>query len=221
MARGTGYREARRSAQCSPTTASPNQRGRVSNPDFSGSYPPDPAEPGRWDRSRDGQRGERYGDGRRARGTRDAGDRGYRERDYEWDRGAGADPAYARADRPRADRPRGGNSRAAGGRDGASRADQGWADQRGADQRGADQGGADQRGAGRPWADEHRADQGRASQSRASQGWEDQDRGDQAGAGQGRPARGRRRVTRDAGQGRRGTGAAGAASGMSAKDRLV
>src|SRR6202034_4384380 len=113
MARPTGYREARRSAQCSPTTASPNQRGRVSNPDFSGSYPPDPAEPGRWGRSRDGQRGERSGDGRPARGTRDAGDGGYRRgRDYEWDRGAGADPAYARADGPRADSPRADNSRA-------------------------------------------------------------------------------------------------------------
>src|ERR1700722_19870722 len=109
MARATGYREARRSAKCSPTTASPNQRGRVSNPDFSGSYPPDPAEPGRWSRPRDGQRGVRNGDGRRARGTRDAGDGGYRrDRDYEWDRGAGADPAYARADNPRADNPRAG-----------------------------------------------------------------------------------------------------------------
>jgi membrane peptidoglycan carboxypeptidase len=98
----------------------------VSNPDFSGSYPPDPAEPGRWGRSRDGQRAERYGDGRGARGTRDAGDGGYwRDRDYEWDRGAGADPAYARADRPRADSPRAGNSGAAGGRSGSGRGDQG------------------------------------------------------------------------------------------------
>ena len=64
----------------------------MSNPDFSGSYPPEPAEPGRWGGSRDGQRGERSGDGRHGRGTRDAGERGYRQgRDYEWDRGA-ADP---------------------------------------------------------------------------------------------------------------------------------
>jgi membrane peptidoglycan carboxypeptidase len=190
----------------------------VSNPDFSGSYPPDPAEPGRWGRSRDGQRGERYGDGHRARGTRDAGDDGYRrDRDYEWDRGAGADPGYARADRPRADRPRAGHSRAAGGRNSGSRADQRWADQPGADQPGADQPGADQQ-----WAGEHRADQGRASQSRASQGWEDQGRADQAGADQGRQARGGRRAARDAGQGRRGAaGAARDASGMTAKDRLV
>src|SRR5882672_10202809 len=122
MARATGYREARRSVRCSPTTASPNQRGRVSNPDFSGSYPPDPAEPGRGGGSRDAQRGERYGGGgRRARGGRDAADRGYRERDYEWDRGAGADPGYARADGargggPRADGAGAGNGRAAGGR---------------------------------------------------------------------------------------------------------
>jgi membrane peptidoglycan carboxypeptidase len=88
----------------------------VSNPDFSGSYPPDPAEPGRWGGSRDAQRGERYGDGRRARATRDAGDRGYRrERDYEWDRTAGADPGYARADDPRADDPRAGSTRNGGG----------------------------------------------------------------------------------------------------------
>ncbi|HWG60522.1 MAG TPA: transglycosylase domain-containing protein [Streptosporangiaceae bacterium] len=175
----------------------------MSNPDFSGSYPPDPAEPGRWSRSRDGQRGERYGDGGRARGTQDAGDGGYRrDRDYEWDRGAGADPAYARADRPRADSPRAGNRRAVGGRNGGSRADQRGADQRGADQQRADQG----------WAS-----QSRASQSRASQSWEDQGRADQ-----GRPARGSRRAARDAGRGRRGTAGAGrAASGMSAKDRLV
>ena len=64
----------------------------MSNPDFPGSYPPDPAEPGRWAPSRDGQRAERYGDSRRARGTRDAEDRGYRrERDYEWDRNGGGD----------------------------------------------------------------------------------------------------------------------------------
>ncbi|MGO9219105.1 MAG: hypothetical protein ACLP5E_15285, partial [Streptosporangiaceae bacterium] len=64
----------------------------MSNPDFSGSYPPDPAERGRWDGSGDGQRGERYGDGRRAPGTQDAAGRGYRRgRDYEWDRG-GSDP---------------------------------------------------------------------------------------------------------------------------------
>ncbi len=69
----------------------------MSNPDFSGSYPPDPAEPGRRGGSRDGAR---YGDGRRARGTRDAASGGYRqERDYEWDRGAGADPGYARGAR--------------------------------------------------------------------------------------------------------------------------
>src|SRR3984885_11723535 len=139
MARATGYREARRSAQCSPTPASPNQRRRVRNPALSGSSPPDPAEPGRWGRSRDGQRGERYGDGR-ARGTRDAGGDGYRrDRDYEWDRGAGADPGYARADRPRAERPRAGHSRAAGGRNGGSRADERWAAQRGPDQGGAAQ----------------------------------------------------------------------------------
>ena len=88
----------------------------MSNPDFSGSYPPEPAEPGRWGGSRDGQRGERYGDGRHGRGTRDAGERGYRQgRDYEWDRGA-ADPGYARAGgharlRPA---PSGARSRAAG-----------------------------------------------------------------------------------------------------------
>src|ERR1700722_1119448 len=173
MARATGYREARRSAQCSPTTASPNQRGRVSNQTFPVPNRPIPLEPGRWGRSRDGQRGERYGDGR-ARGTRDAGDDGYRrDRDYEWDRGAGADPGYARADRPRAERPRAGHSRAAGGRNGGSRADQRWADQPGADQRGADQRSADQ-----PWAGEHRAVQSRATQSWAGQGWENQGRAD-------------------------------------------
>ena len=87
----------------------------MSNPDFSGSYPPDPAEPGRRGGSRDGAR---YGDGRRARGTRDAASGGYRqERDYEWDRGAGADPGYARgarADGSRADGSRADGSRAAG-----------------------------------------------------------------------------------------------------------
>src|SRR6266851_9791997 len=161
MARDTGYREARRSAQCSPTTASPNQRGRVSNPDFSGSYPPDPAEPGRWSGSRDGQRGDGYGGGRRARGTRDAGDRGYRrERDYEWDRGGGADPAYDRGDSPhgdygRADRGRAGGGRDGGSRDGGSRDGQGWADRSRADQGREDQG----------WAGPGRAeDQGRAAQ---------------------------------------------------------
>ncbi len=98
----------------------------MSNPDFSGSYPPDPAEPGRWGGSRDGGR---YGDSRRARGTRDAGGRGYRqERDYEWDRGAGADPGYARgarADGSRADGSRADSSRAPAGQD--------WAGQGGAD----------------------------------------------------------------------------------------
>ncbi|MGI8447510.1 MAG: hypothetical protein ACR2MP_10105, partial [Streptosporangiaceae bacterium] len=111
----------------------------MSNPDFSGSYPPDPAEPGRWDGSRDRQRGEGYGDSRRARGTRDAGDRSYRrERDYEWDRGAGADPGYARADNanPPAD-----NGRRHGGRPAhQDPADQGRADQGRADQGRADQG---------------------------------------------------------------------------------
>src|SRR6266436_5082042 len=117
MARATGYREARRSVRCSSTTASPNQRGRVSNPDFSGSYPPDPAEPGRWSGSRDGQRGDGYGGGRRARGTRDAGDRG-----------GGADPAYDRGDSPRGNYGRADRGRAGGGRDGGSRDGQGWAD---------------------------------------------------------------------------------------------
>jgi membrane peptidoglycan carboxypeptidase len=179
----------------------------VSNPDFSGSYPPDPAEPGRWGGSRDGQRGEPYGGGRRARGGRDAGDRGSRERDYEWDRGAGADPGYARADGARGDGARtdgarAGNGRAAGGRNGSGRADQRWADQQRADQQ--------------------RADQGRASQGRASQSWADQDRADQARADQGRPARGSRRAARGAGKGRRGAAAADrAASGMSTKDRLA
>ncbi|HEY8044035.1 MAG TPA: hypothetical protein VIF35_07215, partial [Streptosporangiaceae bacterium] len=69
----------------------------MSNPDFSGSYPPDPAEPGRWGGSRDSARS---GDGRRAHGSRDAAGRGSRPgRDYEWDRGAGSDPGYARGAR--------------------------------------------------------------------------------------------------------------------------
>jgi len=97
----------------------------VSNPDFPGSYPPDPAEPGRWAPSRDGQRGERYGDGRRARGTRDAEDSGYRrERDYEWDRNGGGDAGYGRTD----------SAGAWNGRNGSSRADQARADQARADQ---------------------------------------------------------------------------------------
>src|ERR1700685_1712873 len=104
MARPTGYREARRSARCLPTTASPNQRGRVSNPDFSGSYPPDPAEPGRRGGPGDIERGGRYGEGRRSRGTRDAADSGSRRgRDYEWDRASGPDAGYHRADNARAD----------------------------------------------------------------------------------------------------------------------
>jgi hypothetical protein len=163
----------------------------VSNPDFSGSYPPDPAEPGHWGRSRGGQRGEGYTGGRRARGTRDAGDRGYpREQDYEWDRG-GADPGYGRADRARGDSPRGNNGDCgrAGGRNGGSRADQ-------------------------DRADPGRADQGPADQGRASQSWASQD--------QGRAGRGSRRTARDAAKGRRGApGGNGAASRMSAKDRLV
>jgi membrane peptidoglycan carboxypeptidase len=105
----------------------------VSNPDLSGSYPPDPAEPGRWARARDGQRGERYGDGRRARGTRDAEDRGYqRERDYEWDRNGGGDAGYGRTD----------SAGAWNGRNGSPRADQARAGESGAGQGGAGQGAA-------------------------------------------------------------------------------
>ena len=126
----------------------------MSNPDFSGSYPPEPAEPGRWDGSRGGQRGERYGDGRHGRSTRDAGERGYRQgRDYEWDRGA-ADPGYYRGADYRgadsgagnygADDARGAGGRAsaprAGRRPGRSRTDQSWADQSWADQGGSGQG---------------------------------------------------------------------------------
>jgi membrane peptidoglycan carboxypeptidase len=165
----------------------------VSNPDFSGSYPPDPAEPGHWGGSRDGQRGEGYTGSRRARGTRDAGDRGYRrEQDYEWDRG-GADPGYARGDSPRGDSGRGDYGRAAGGRNGGARADQGRAGQ-------------------------GRTDQGRTDQGRASQGWASQGQAED----QGRAARGSRRAARDAAKGRRGApGGNGAASRMTAKDRLV
>src|ERR1039458_1724342 len=202
MARATGYREARRSDRCSSTTASPNQRGRVSNPDFSGSYPPDPAEPGRWGSARDGQRGKRSADGRRARGDRDVAARGYgRGSDYDWDRGAGADPGYARGDgsrgdgspgdngrggNARADNSRAGNSRAPGGRNAGSRADQARADQGRADQGRADQGRADQGRADRSWNDPGRADwgapdQGRADQGRADRSWGGQRRGCQTG----------------------------------------
>jgi membrane peptidoglycan carboxypeptidase len=169
----------------------------VSNPDFSGSYPPDPAEPGHWGGSGGGQRGEGYTGGRRARGTRDAGDRGYRrEQDYEWDRG-GADPGYGRADRARGGSPRGDNGdygRPGGGRNGGSRADRGRADQ--------------------GWASQGPADQGPADQGWANQSWANQD--------QGRAGRGSRRAARDAAKGRRGApGGNGAARRMSAKDRLV
>ena len=111
----------------------------MSNPDFSGSYPPEPAEPGRWGGSRDGQRGERYGDGRHGRGTRDAGELGYRQgREYEWDRG-GADPGSTRAGRGRADQGRPGQ-----GSPGQGRTDQDWADQGRTERSWAGQGGPGQ-----------------------------------------------------------------------------
>ena len=102
----------------------------MSYPDFSGSYPPDPAEPGRWSGSGDAGRGGRYGDGRRARGTRDSGDRGYRrERDYEWDRAGGTDAGYDRGDYDRGDYGRGDHGHTDYGRADYGRADQAPADQ--------------------------------------------------------------------------------------------
>ncbi|HEX9359254.1 MAG TPA: transglycosylase domain-containing protein [Streptosporangiaceae bacterium] len=100
----------------------------MSNPDFSGSYPPEPAEPGRGGGSRDGQRGERYGDGRHGRSTRDAGERGYRQgRDHEWDRGGadqgGTERGWADRGGPDQDRAPRGSRRAAKGRRGAAAAD--------------------------------------------------------------------------------------------------
>ena len=94
--------------------------------------------------------------------------------------------------------------RAGGGRSGGSRADQGRADRSWADQSWADQ----------SWASQGRADQGPANQGRPSQSWANQD--------QARAGRGSRRAARDAAKGRRGApGGNGAASRMSAKDRLV
>src|SRR5580704_915789 len=213
MARGTGYREARRWARCSPTTASPNQRGRVSNPDFSGSYPPEPAEPGRWGGPGDTERGGRYGDGR-ARGTWDAEDRGSRrERDYEWDRTGGSDAGYHRAGQHGADN---------------YQADSHRADSYRADNHRADNHRADNARTGYDRASYDRADYDRAGYDQAADdrraGYEraDQSRLDQASAGGGQATRGSRRAAKDAGRGRRGTGGAKqAADEMSVKDRLA
>jgi len=158
----------------------------VSNPDFSGSYPPDPAERGRWDGSGDGQRGERYGEGRRTLGTQDAAGRGYRRgRDYEWDRGGGSDPGYARSGNSRGGNARADNSPAAGGRGGGSRAGQARADQGRADQGRADQGRADQgdadrsraaRGSRRAAKDAAKGRRGTAGANRATSGMSAKDR---------------------------------------------
>ncbi len=142
----------------------------MSNPDFSGSYPPDPAERGRWVGSGDGQRGERYGDGRRAPGTQDAAGRGYRRgRDYEWDRG-GSDPGYARSDYSRGGNARADNSRAAGGRTGGSRAGQARPDQGDADQSRA------ARGSRRAAKDAAKGRRGTAGANRATSGMSARDR---------------------------------------------
>ena len=166
----------------------------MSNPDFSGSYPPDPAEPGRWGGPGDTERGDRYGDGRRARGTWDGGDGGSRrERDYEWDRTPGSDAGYHRANNHRAD-----NARADYDGAGYDRADYDRADY---DRAGYDRAASDRR------AGYDRADQNRLNQ---------------APAGAGQVARGSRRAAKDAARGRRGAGGANQAAGeMSAKDRLA
>ena len=155
----------------------------MSNPEFSGSYSPDSAEPGRWGGSRDGQRGERYGDGRRGRSSRDAGERGYRQgSDYEWDRGE-ADPGYARA---------------GGHRAGQSRADQNWAGQGRADQ---------------SWADEAGPDQGQAPRSSRRAAREPAKGRRGAAAASGMSARDRLAAKLGTGQAGAGPGAAGAAGG--------
>jgi membrane peptidoglycan carboxypeptidase len=181
----------------------------VSNPDFSGSYPPEPAEPGRWGGPGDTERGGRYGDGRRARGTWDAEDRGSRrERDYEWDRTGGSDAGYHRA--------------------GQHGADNYQADSHRADSHRADNHRADNARTGYDRASYDRADYDRAGYDRAADdrraGYEraDQSRLDQASAGGGQVTRGSRRAAKDAGRGRRGTGGAKqAADEMSVKDRLA
>ena len=148
----------------------------MSNPDFSGSYPPDPAERGRWDGSGDGQRGERYGEGRRTLGTQDAAGRGYRRgRDYEWDRGGGSDPGYARSGNSRGGNARADNSPAAGGRGGGSRAGQARADQGRADQGDADQSRA-ARGSRRAAKDAAKGRRGTAGANRATSGMSAKDR---------------------------------------------